>query len=194
MTQRDFMIGYGSILSRESRQRSGLTGVAHKVDLLGWRRAWSVRYRDEAATYLGLVADETARLHAVLVPVEINPHMRHRERGYSWTEVDGSRLHVEGDLPEGRFWIVVNHAHEPADADHPIPQTYVDTCLIGALETGGEAMLRDFIAMTDHWDTHWVDDRFEPVYPRRAPLDKASHTLIDDHLNDAGVLRHRKTR
>ena len=186
-----YMIGYGSILSRHSREVfSGMTGPAVAVELPGWRRAWSVRYRDEGATYLGLVADEAARLQAVAVPVEINPDMRHRERGYRWEEVSPERLQAD-TLPTGRFWIVVNTAHEPADHAHPIPQSYVDTCLIGAFETGGEAMVRDFISRTDHWDRPWRDDRAAPVYPRLAPLSADQRALVDDHLDAAGVLKHR---
>ncbi|MBR9824251.1 MAG: hypothetical protein GYB36_00430 [Alphaproteobacteria bacterium] len=192
MSKRDFMIGYGSILSRHSRETySNMTGAALKVALPGWRRAWSVRYRDEGATYLGLVEDTASELHAVLVPVEINPDMRHRERGYDWIEIAPERL-GGSDLPQGRFWIVVNRDHLPADADHPIPQSYVDTCLIGAFETGGEGMLRDFIYRTDHWDTHWRDDRHAPVYPRRTPLSDQEREMIDDHLHAAGVLKHRR--
>lgn len=185
------MIGYGSILSRHSREKfSGMTGAAQKVAVPGWRRAWSVRYRDEGATYLGLVEDAHSRLQAVLVPVEIDPDMRHRERGYRWEEVPAAGL-IGPDLPPGRFWIVVNHAHEIADPDHPIPQSYVDTCLIGAFQTGGESMLRDFIAGTDHWDTPWRNDRATPVYPRRTPLTPDEIALIDDSLSASGVLKHR---
>lgn len=191
MTAQDYMIGYGSILSRHSRETySGMTGPAQHVALPGWRRAWSVRYRDEAATYLGLVEDATSTLDAVLVPVEINPQMRHRERGYVWTPVERSTLGTS-DLPEGKFWIVVNTEHETADADHPVPQSYVDTCLMGAFETGGEAMLRAFIEGTDHWDQAWTNDRTRPVYPRLTPLSADQRKMIDDHLHDAGVLKFR---
>lgn len=192
MTARDYMIGYGSILSRHSRETySDMTGPALKVALPGWRRAWSVRYRDEAATYLGLVEDVTSTLDAVLVPVEINPDMRHRERGYVWTPVERSSLDAASNLPDGNFWIVVNTEHETADQDHPVPQSYVDTCLIGAFETGGEAMLRAFIDGTDHWDQAWRDDRARPVYPRLTPLSIEQREMIDDHLNHAGVLKYR---
>lgn len=192
MSVTDYMIGYGSILSRHSREtHSGMTGPALKVALPGWRRAWSVRYRDEAATYLGLVEDAHSILDAVLVPVDINPEMRHRERGYVWTPVERSSLGT-ADVPDGRFWIVVNTEHETADAAHPVPQSYVDTCLIGAFETGGETMLRAFINGTDHWDQAWANDREHPVYPRLTPLDRHQRTMIDDHLQDAGVLKFRR--
>lgn len=192
MSASDYMIGYGSILSRHSRETySGMTGPALKVALPGWRRAWSVRYRDEAATYLGLVEDARSILDVVLVPVDINPEMRHRERGYVWTPVERSSLGA-ADLPDGRFWIVVNTEHETADADHPVPQSYVDTCLIGAFETGGEGMLRAFIDGTDHWDQAWANDRERPVYPRLTPLGKDQREMIDDHLEAAGVLKYRR--
>ena len=194
----DYMIGYGSLLSSYSRRTySGIQSEIRPVIATGWRRGWTVRYGDEAATYAGVRPVAGHILHAALVPTEITDALRHRERGYVFTELDPSSVHPAGedrsDLPEGRYWIVVNREQVRADANHPIPQTYVDTCLAGCLETGGHARARAFIQATELWDAPWVNDRdaAAPLYPRRTPLDNAARAQIDGLLEDCGVLKFR---
>ena len=81
---RDFILGYGSLLSDHSRRTySGLTDAVEPVRVRGWRRGWTTRYRDEAATYAGVRADADAVLLAALVPGEVTEELRHRERGYA---------------------------------------------------------------------------------------------------------------
>ncbi len=193
------MIGYGSLLSDYSRRTySGIETVARPVLASGWRRGWTVRYGDEAATYAGVRPSAGPSLHAALVPTAITPELRHRERGYVFTEVDPARVHPDGEdrsaLPVGRYWIVVNREQVRADDAHPIPQTYVDTCLTGCLETGGEARARDFVTATELWDAPWINDRDSPspLYPRRAPANADERATIDRILADCGVLRYRR--
>ena len=188
---RDFILGYGSLLSDYSRRTySGLTEATLPALVEGWRRGWSTRYRDEAATYAGVREDAGAALQAALVPATVTDELRHRERGYAFTPVDPGRIHVEGDLPTGRFWIVVNHEQVQADPHHPIPQTYVDTCMIGCLETGGEDLARDFVRSTEFWNEAWVDDRDQtsPLYPRLTPAEDDVRLTIDRLLAEAGIL------
>jgi hypothetical protein len=69
------------------------------------------------------------------------------------------------------IWVYVPKRPVPADASHPILQSYVDIIVRGCLETGGEAMARSFIATTSGWfhpagTHHWVDDRATPIYKR----------------------------
>lgn len=192
----DHIVGYGSLLSAYSRRTySGLDVPVIPVIAEGWRRGWTTRYRDELATYAGVRREPGAHLSAALVPAEVTEELRHRERGYIFDEVDRATLHtLHGQgLPGGRFWIVKNLEQILADDEHPIPQTYVDTCLIGCLETGGEAMARDFIRTMELWDGHWVDDRdsAEPLYPRRTPADAESRDRIDRLLGAEGVLHLR---
>lgn len=192
---RDFILGYGSLLSDYSRRTySGLTEPTRPAIVSGWRRGWSTRYRDEAATYAGVRADADAHLQAALVPATVTDELRHRERGYAFTPVSPDDIETDGVLPEGQFWIVVNHEQVQADPAHPIPQTYVDTCLIGCLETGGEDLARDFLRSTEFWVESWIDDRdhASPLYPRLTPADTALRRRIDRLLEDAGLLELRQ--
>lgn len=196
---KDYMIGYGSLLSDYSRRTySGIEADVRPVIATGWRRGWTVRYGDEAATYAGVRQATGHLLHAALVPTEITPELRHRERGYAFTEVDPARVHPDGAdrsaLPDGRYWIVVNREQVRADEAHPIPQTYVDTCLSGCLETGGEARARDFVRTTELWDAPWIDDRDSPspLYPRRTVPGPGERETIDRILAECGVLTYRR--
>ena len=198
MSSSDYIVGYGSLLSAYSRKTfSGLLQPVIPVIANGWRRGWTVRFGDEKATYCGVRAVAGARLVAALVPAVISPELRHRERGYVFTELARSSLDpVSGEfatLPNARFWIVVNRHQSLADAEHPIAQSYIDTCLLGCLETGGETMARSFIQDTELWDGHWLNDRHrEPrIYPRHAPLTTSNIERVDSLLDQAGLLRHR---
>lgn len=198
MPDRDYIVGYGSLLSAHSRETySDLVEEAIPVVAHGWRRGWTVRYRDEKATYAGVRPAPGGQLHAALVPTEITDALRHRERGYVFTPVPPEHLRPAAGtghcIPSGRFWIVVNREQVRADAAHPIPQTYIDTCLIGCLETGGEARARGFIRSTELWDSPWIDDRDleTPLYPRLTRADDHQRRTIDRLLQDEGVLSFR---
>ena len=194
MSGSDFIIGYGSLLSAYSRQTySNLHTPVIPVMVTGWQRGWTTRYGDEAATYLGVRPAADTSLSAALVPSRITAELRHRERGYDFTPVERGAIRLLGDavaeLDSARFWIVVNREQVRADETHPIPQSYIDTCLIGCLETGGEEMARHFIASTELWEGHRVDDRDwpTPLYPRGTPATPAQRDRIDALLRDAGV-------
>lgn len=194
MSNTDFIVGYGSLLSAYSRKTySNVHTPVIPVMVTGWQRGWTTRYGDEAATYLGVRPAADAVLSAALVPTEITAELRHRERGYAFTPVERDAIelmHDDGiDLDAARFWIVVNHEQLQADADHPIPQSYVDTCLIGCLESGGDEMARHFIESTEAWDSHRINDRDwpKPLYPRGTPANAAQRDQIDALLRAAGV-------
>tara|TARA_R110002073_G_scaffold2899_6_gene18764 strand:- start:2920 stop:3510 length:591 start_codon:yes stop_codon:yes gene_type:complete len=196
MSGTDFLIGYGSLLSAYSRQTySNLHTPVIPVMVSGWQRGWTTRYGDEVATYLGVRPAAGASLSAALVPTQITEDLRHRERGYDFTPVDRKTvrlLHKNSgatDLDNARFWIVVNRQQIHADETHPIPQSYIDTCLLGCLETGGRKMAEHFIQSTERWDGHRVNDRDwpTPLYPRGTPSNPAERDEIDALLRAAGV-------
>ena len=79
-----------------------------------------------------------------------------------------------------------------AQAQYPICQTYVDTCLVGCLEHGGEAFADDFIRKTDGWNEFWINDRTAPKYPRLAKIDADMVAKIDRLLDKHGLLSYRQ--
>ena len=143
-------------MSAYSRQTySNLHTPVIPVMVTGWQRGWTTRYGDEVATYLGVRPAEGVTLSAALVPTQITDELRHRERGYDFTPVERDAIRLlrpgaaESELEAARFWIVVNREQIHADETHPIPQSYIDTCLLGCLETGGREMAEHFIDSTE---------------------------------------------
>jgi len=198
MTTTDYILGYGSLLSQYSRQTySGLNETVIPVVASGWKRSWTVRYPDEGATYLGVRSAQGENLEAALVPAQVTPEIRHRERGYEIIELDPDTLQTKNPsamtLPDAKFWIVVNQAPMKAETNCPIPQTYVDTCLIGCLETGGPDMMNHFIQTTELWDGHWINDRdwARKLYPRHTPISAEQIRQIDTALKVEGLLGFR---
>ena len=196
MSGSDFLIGYGSLLSAYSRQTySNLHTPVIPVMVTGWQRGWTTRYGDEVATYLGVRPAEGVTLSAALVPTQITDELRHRERGYDFTPVERDAIRLlrpgaaESELEAARFWIIVNREQIHADETHPIPQSYIDTCLLGCLETGGREMAEHFIDSTERWDGHRVNDRDwpTPLYPRGTPSSATQRAEIDALLRGAGI-------
>jgi hypothetical protein len=105
-----------------------------------------------------------------------------------------------------RFWTYVPRDTSAASDEHPICQTYVDTCLLGCLERGGASLAARWVTTTNGWSDYWLNDA--PMSrrpwlhrPRHAEIDAvlrqlAAHTRLDErrHPEDfsgrwAGCLR-----
>lgn len=195
----NYIVGYGSLLSHDSRHRfSNLDIDPIYVVLKGWSRSWSVPCAIERQTYVGVHKDENLSVNAVLIPTEeITSELLEREKNYTFVEVDPADLKVtctrakSKTLPQGRFWICEPKHFQVADSKNPINQTYVDTCLIGCLESGNQQVMQQFIQSTSGWENGWHNDRNEPKYPRAATASDEQLELIDQLLERAGILIYR---
>jgi cation transport regulator ChaC len=114
-----------------------------------------------------------------------------------------------------QIWVYVQREENPASAEHPIVQTYVDIILRGCLSIS-EEFAQEFIASTKGWhpdelleddfnddesdedkqdsdsmDSNyegiWVDDRHDPVYIRGDPVWSRKNSRELDQL----LLEHR---
>jgi hypothetical protein len=197
----NYLLSYGSLMNRYSREvYSGLVGDVIPAVLKGWSRGWCTQYPDEAASYAGAYASAGSLLNTVLVATEIDDGIRQREREYRFTELDRNQFDLrseqEGDFAAGaaRYWICETANPGIADQDTPLPQSYVDTCLLGCLESGGEADALEFVEQTSGWEGVWVNDRqfSRPIYPRGAPVSDSSYQQIDEILEAGGVLQYRQ--
>src|SRR5262245_59447259 len=68
-----YIVGYGSLMQDESRKRtSPQAGPAHPVEVAGYRRGWFARGDSVgfSTTYLGVAADATSNVNAVIYLVE----------------------------------------------------------------------------------------------------------------------------
>ncbi|MFT5571598.1 MAG: hypothetical protein ACI9FR_000517 [Cryomorphaceae bacterium] len=194
----EYMLGYGSLLSQYSRQtHSDINGQARATSVTGWSRSWCAAYPDEGATYAGAVRNSNSALDAVLIPTQLDIGLRERERNYRFIRIAPSDLSFFSvsmpDLNDAQIWLCESTNPQAPTLANPLPQTYVDTCLIGCIETGGEDAARQFIKQTLGWDSAWLNDRLhaKPIYPRHTPLSSGEKSLVDDLLAEQDVLKYR---
>ena len=198
------IVGYGSLLSHDSRLRhSDIDCCSVPVSVSGFKRAWVTRSTGEQQTYVGAQVCSQSQLNGVLLPIEeISAELKVRERDYRFIEVEMSQLdlhlmhHVqqfEATLKNKKIWLCETLYKDTADNCHPVYQSYIDTCLIGCIETGVAHFAREFIDTTHFWEACWVDDRESPRYPRHARISEKQKNEIDVILEQSGILKHRKT-
>lgn len=207
-SQKHYLVGYGSLLSHDSRSRysnifcPNMPIVAH-----GWRREWLARGLVDLQTGLGVSFIESAKLNGVLLPIEqISPELRNREQDYQFVEVDPASLEAapESELAQAalcdilanpkthRIWICANLHKVPANIHYPIYQTYLDTCLVGCFDMEIDNFAAEFIHNTHFWQHGWINDRSNPRYVRAAKVSQKQQQHIDRLLGSLQILKYRQ--
>jgi len=202
----DYIFGYGSLVSRYSRQHySKILSNATVATVKGWCRSWCVSYPDEGATYAGALRDDAGLLNGVLIASDIDEAIADRERGYQFTRLDIDDLMFDqqgrdssghGISQRDRIWICETLQVDAATPENPLPQSYVDTCMSGCLESKGVDGAIEFIQQTRGWECVWLNDRHlhtTPRYPRYTPISIDQAGLIDSLLKQQGVLKFRQS-
>ncbi|WP_416305445.1 gamma-glutamylcyclotransferase [Neptunicella sp. SCSIO 80796] len=200
----EFILGYGSLLSHDSRWRfSAINTAVIPVSVQGWQRSWITRNIEEQQSHVGALPKQNASLNGVLVPTErITDRLRQREKDYLFAPVPLCRLTLQVDRPQinalkqqlqhRKIWICQSLGIHPANKQFPVMQSYVDTCLAGCLENGGEDFARAFVKNTAGWNEGWINDRKMPRYPRAARVDKVLQQKIDQLLDEFELLQLRQ--
>lgn len=196
----NYIFGYGSLLSEYSRRHySNIQAPVTAATVKGWVRAWCATYPDEGATYAGALRSDSNQLDGVLIPTEIDEGIAEREREYQFTLLNSDELSL--DFTKQRFseedqiWICETLIAGVATKVNPLPQSYVDTCISGCIESKGTEGALRFIQQTEGWDCTWVNDRAsnqQPIYPRHTPVSDEQSQLIDSLLEQQGVLQFRQ--
>ena len=208
----DYIFGYGSILSGESRGSSGATGPVATAELrpsFGWRRAWNFR-KDTGFTALGLERASGNAVCGVVFPADdAMSAFDAREVGYRRVKVPAAELALrvwpdaaapgclqpQGevaalqrllDAGEAVVWTYVpeESCTFEADSDHPICQTYVDAVLGGCLECGGEGMAKELILSTAGWSEYFLND--VPMSRRPWLHRRPDYATVDRLLEEHG--------
>lgn len=193
VSQQHLVLGYGSLMSADSRQRfSSIHVPGLPATVSGFYRAWVTRSESEQQTYVGAIAESGAMLNAQLIPTTIDPALEDREKDYRFAPVrpDALTLALPSDqdeqvrewLVDKQLWICETLDVSPATEDYPVSQTYIDTCLAGCFEHGGEEEALRFIKTTRGWQHPRQQDRQAPCYPRAANVDSDTQQRIDDLL------------
>lgn len=199
-----YVVGYGSLLSHDSRLRySDLNCSVIPVTLRGWQRAWNTRSYEEMQTYVGAQQTDNGALNGVVLPIrEISPELQKREQDYEFVPVNleeleflstcDQHLRYQEVLQGKQIWVCQNVKPQSAMKDYPIYQSYIDTCLAGCHETEIDGFDELFINSTIHWEDHWINDRKKPRYPRAAILNDYQQAAIDALFDDLSLLQFRQ--
>lgn len=166
---RHYILGYGSLISSQSRAKTGETGQVWPVKLHGFERHWSVMSPEYGMSSVAVVKAAEKACNGVLieVPEDQFPLFDERERGYQRSQISADQLRAYHDeeLPEGTYWVYhTDDVVEPC-SKCPIALSYVDVILSGCLEHGDHFVM-DFLALTKGWRAPLINDRLAPVYPR----------------------------
>jgi cation transport regulator ChaC len=171
-----FVFGYGSLICPESRAITAPEQshkIATPVTVKNIERVWSKRTA-RGMTAMGVRFVEDAACIGVILPVSDQELalFDEREQGYDrkallLSDVEQvsflSDEHYEEDDHDTflqakehnatdavQIWVYMQRVENPATAEHPIVQTYVDTILRGCLSIS-EEFAQEFIASTKGW-------------------------------------------
>ncbi|WP_100643777.1 gamma-glutamylcyclotransferase [Alteromonas facilis] len=196
------MLGYGSLLSADSRERhSDHAHAAFAVSVKGFSRGWVTRAYHENQTYVGAEPASDSYLNALCTPIALNPKFQQRERDYQFKAVGLEQISFLEDIPSEylqrikrpgvTLWICESLDIAPASVEYPVYLSYVDTCLAGCLShfanlDEGLDAARTFLQTTHGWQ-HVIDDRANPQYPRRANVSREHQHMISSLLNQHNI-------
>lgn len=181
----DWIFGYGSLISRESRERSGVTGESLPAGVSGIRRGWYLVADEHRMTGLGAVYEEGSMCNGVVFMPESIEDFDERELKYNYTrvKVPAEKIFMRDGkpIPRGDVWAYV--ATEPGHPTDCCPnaQSYIDVILTGCFETG-DGFAEEFIKTTHGWEHPWTNDRKNPRYPR--VMESPDTERIDDALRN----------
>jgi hypothetical protein len=174
---KNYIIGYGSLMERESRMITN--PQAHRVEpvlVKGFQRVWGQNGGNYKTTFLTLIEKKDAKLNAIFYSVNIENLLKtdQRERSYCRIKVDEKNLDFYGrkvNSKDANFWIYAatpDRLKKPS-ATHPIVQSYVDIFINGCLQTEEEFKLQGFakdcVQLTSDWSEQWVNDRLHARRP-----------------------------
>jgi hypothetical protein len=168
----------------------------------GWDRSWITRSEHEQQTYVGAMPSFNSSINGALLPVTgLSPSLRTREQDYHFVPVPIGliSLYVSGSeqsalmkqLENKKIWLCESRFKQTATAEFPIYQSYLDTCMAGCLEFGIEYFAQEFALQTTLLDSHWINDRSAPRYPRAAKVSVEAQNTIDAVLTEVDLIKHR---
>jgi hypothetical protein len=174
---KNYIIGYGSLMERESRIITN--PQAHRAEpvlVKGFQRVWGQNGVNYKTTFLTLIEKKDAKLNAIFYSVNIENLLKtdQRESSYCRIKVDEKNLDFYGrkvNSKDANFWIYAatpDRLQKPSKT-YPIAQSYVDIFINGCLQTQEEFKLQEFakdcVQLTSDWSEQWVNDRLHARRP-----------------------------
>ena len=175
MNMKQYIFGYGSIINKNSVNKTTTEKERIIKTITGFRREWNINIKDNFETALGIVKDKNSTCNGVLIEVDDIEAVDKREAGYV-------REKIEEDI-----WIYVPKETNKATKEYPIIQSYLDVVLEGCFNISSK-FATEFIDTTYGWNEYLVNDRNNPKYPRAQKVLKYKKE-IDELLSN-----HPKTK
>lgn len=177
--QDPFFFGYGSLVNRGTHAYPSAYGAR----ITGWRRQWKGT-RLRAVAFLTAVPAHGEEIEGLIaaVPGHDWAALDERERAYARHPVTGSIAHDAPHAMDVQIYAVEPRHAAPADEDHPILLSYLDTVIQGYLREFGAVGAQRFFDTTDGWDKTVLDDRAAPIYPRAQTLRRDETAFVDQQL------------
>ncbi|KAJ3061234.1 hypothetical protein HDU98_002853 [Podochytrium sp. JEL0797] len=165
-----YIFAYGSLINRASLQRTigpAAIGSPQACVVKGFSRTWSYPCASKKYTAVSIAEDAAARVNGVLIEIHAAalPQLDAREKDYLRARLCASSIehrYASVELKDNAvIWAyVLPTAEHTACKNIPIPQSYIDCIMEGALTEHGIAFAQDFINLTDGWaGAHWINDR-----------------------------------
>ena len=179
---KNYIFGYGSLISAEARDQTSTSQDVIQARIKGYRRFWS-GFPLYGWAPLGVRNSENATCNGALIGVS-EEHIEGfdaKEVTYVRELVEHDKIEVleEADLGDASVWIYTPTEPLRPSMQSPIIQSYVDVAVTGCLNYS-EEFAREFIETTKNWDAPWRNDRENPEYHRS--LDVVEHANKIDAL------------
>ena len=192
---KNYIIGYGSLMEKESRMRTNKSAKNVKpIIVKDFKREWGHRSNRYKITFLTVSKKKNAQINAVYYPLSIKGIIKldKREKSYCRIKLNNEKLlffKKKINLKNKNFWIYAANPKKIIipDNQHPIVQSYVDIFLNGCFQIQDKFKINNFAILcvdtTYGWSKNWVNDRINPRRPFLVPNFYRIDTLLGKKFN-----------
>ena len=206
---KNFIFGYGSLISSESRIFTGKGYIGNSIPVeisskLGYKRVWVCKkskygYKSYLALRKSICKEKSTNIRGVLCPIfKCIKNFDKREHGYKRIKLKintkAKRKLIKGimlkNIPDYDFniYIYTDTRSKPPSRECPISQRYLDIVLSGCLEYG-ISFTKHFLKNTFNWDNKGtvflVNDR-KKNNPRKY-VTRVNYQQIDKIMKESGI-------
>ena len=189
MTDKNYIIGYGSLMSMQSVLKTLRNLDVSKIGVLpvivyGMERGWFVRSSRNDFTALGVIKNSASKFNGTLIgPLSRRQiyELDKRERKYKRIKIRKENIKITKQnisVLQNDIWIYVIKNKKMPTNECPVIQTYVDVVINGSFKIS-ENFTKEFIKTTTNWNSAWVNDRKNPIYQRSVDLLQKEEKKVD---------------
>ena len=192
----NYIIGYGSLINKDSRFTTSFTGNCIPVNLKHYKRSWNARINKFNRKYTAVSVEKSFKdtINAIMVAVNSKDLklFDKREKNYRRVLVDNCDVtNYETNRPinkKYKIWIYVidSKFRKLSSYKYPILQSYIDIILSGCCRISSR-FVEDFINSTENWSGHnklynWINDRKNPIYKYKCSNNEKDRLRLIDSI------------